>query len=310
MSGIESNLYAVGQGVLTGSVPNAANLTQQAKSAFQRAAESISSPVKSFAKAQIQRGLDASGLVNINGLSGGITNALNGTSGVGYGSGYGNGFPSGGYGPGYAPVVATPAQQIARRDGGSWLNGGLSMADLQESVRSYLADHYHRKNYWYIEIEDANPPDGADNSSIINSYAVDLRYQKCALQGEAVAVGSVQFDAMSSSERAEISMTAFDDVYGSLEKWFAGKCSQVAASDGTFGVPGDYLLVMRIRRMAVGPEGWVHSSTPGMANKNIKWNDVFIVRPGTMDVEMSRREAALTELPMTFVQLDTHLSVR
>jgi hypothetical protein len=189
----------------------------------------------------------------------------------------------------------------------TWLYAGMSAQQFQAASMKHIQTHHARKNLWYIEIEDPNPPMGDGNSRMVNQFAVDVSYTPWTIQGDAVSVGSAQIDAISASERTEIKLTTFDSAGGKIGKWFEGKCAQIANADGSFGVMNDYKLYLRIRRMAVGRDGWVHTYTDGVTENKEGWDDQFMVRATSMERELSRRESALSELQLTFTQLDTFI---
>ena len=191
----------------------------------------------------------------------------------------------------------------------TWLTGGKTLEQLQKETIRYIGTHYARKNIWYIEIEDDHPPPHTiGHAGLINQFAVDLNYTPWMIQSEGLQVGSLHMDGVSGSERTDIRLTTFDDARGLIQKWFYGKCAQVSNGDGTFGVPRDYLLRFRIRNMALSRESWVHSSTNGISRgKGSTWDDEFLVRPTSIEIDLSRRDQALQELQMTFTQWNTNM---
>lgn len=290
-SAVETRLYGFGQGVLTGSVPSKQNLTAMAKSAYARASDAIKGQAVGYIKGQVGaviQGNDVSSLASGN---------IGGAPSIGLDSGYFDGI-----GVGSGPF--SNGANVA-----SWISAGKSLQDLQKETSDFLQTHYARKNIWYIEIEDENPPPFTlGYAGLINQFAVDLNYTPWTFQGGGLQVGSLHVDELTSSDRTDIRLTTFDDARGYLQKWFYGKCGQVSNGDGTFGLPRDYLLRLRVRKMAVTREGWVHSSTKGIkGGKDSSWDDAFLVRPTSIEIDLSRRDQALQELQMTFTQWDTNM---
>ena len=114
-----------------------------------------------------------------------------------------------------------------------------------------------------------------------------------------MAIGSGSMDPLASSERTELRITTLDDSRGSIKRWFAGKAKQAVREDGTSGVPADYLVVIEVTHMATAP----------VDAKDGRRKQRWLMRPASIQIELSRRAAELEELQMSFVQFDTFMKV-
>lgn len=156
------------------------------------------------------------------------------------------------------------------------------------------------KNLYYVEITEfrrsQEAPSGAGG---FNDYVFDVGFAPVTMPGEQVQIGSGNMDSLSSTERVEVRMTVIDDIRGSIKRWFIAKCDQAARVDGTFGLPVEYLVTVDLTHMAtLGPEP---------PSKRLRHK--FVMRPTNLEVELSRRDAGLEELQLSFVQFDTFIPV-
>ena len=176
--------------------------------------------------------------------------------------------------------------------------GGLTPAKYRELfVESAMTSHSW-KNLFYVAITERKPSlESPFGLGKINLLALDLSFGPCTLAGEATALGAVNMDGLSATERTELRMTTLDDDAGTVKRWFAAKCDQAARTDGTFGLPADYLVTVDITHMAPTNAG---SNDDRMRHR-------FLMRPVSMELELSRRSAELEELQLSFVQFDTFM---
>lgn len=182
-----------------------------------------------------------------------------------------------------------PGQAV---DGPSDLIGGLTLAKVRELHERHSAEEWSKKNLWILRVR--NLQGGA--SLDINMFAVDVSYSAYAVQGDAVMVGSGAFDNVTNSERIEMRVTTMDNAYGEVKRWFKERHDKMCHADGTFGLPVEYLF--RVDVLQAYCDESVENAQNGLM-------DTFIMRPGTMDIDLSRREDAMQEIQMTFVQWDT-----
>lgn len=157
------------------------------------------------------------------------------------------------------------------------------------------------KNLFHVSIEELRPSkESPAGAGIINLMAVDVSFGPAAMPGEVIGVGSANIDLLNSSERVELRLTAFDDKRGALKRWFLAKCDQAAHIDGTFGLPVDYLSVVTV----------VHMDPAGRAGSKERLRHKFLMRPSSVEIELSRRGPELEELAMSFMQFDTFVEPR
>ncbi|MCF7995285.1 MAG: hypothetical protein K9L88_10650 [Chromatiaceae bacterium] len=177
--------------------------------------------------------------------------------------------------------------------GGSMIHGGISPADAVQLYREAMAATHARKNLFFISIESNY---FNDFSGLFNLYAIDVERGPSEVSGSKARVGSAQIDLLTQSEPVVLRITTMDDAKGTLKKWFEVQTAAVARADGSFGVPGGpngYALTITIQ----------HAFAAGFGGFTGK----VLCRPQSYEVGLSRREDAVEELQMSFMQLDTFL---
>jgi hypothetical protein len=179
------------------------------------------------------------------------------------------------------------------------LLGGITLDEARRIAAEVQATQYSKKNLWFLEIEDWKPPSGSkDISHAFNLFATDVAYGPWTITSEAKAVGMAQFDIVTGSERVELRITTYDDTKGTIRKWFDAKCSKIEHQDGTIGLPVDYLITMRVTQSAIDEIG---GSLFG------SYKETFVVRPSSIDIELSRSDDTLQQLQLVFTQFDTFM---
>jgi len=89
-----------------------------------------------------------------------------------------------------------------------------------------------------VEIEDA--PDEMD------ILAKDISYEPITINVEEKNYGSVQVAPPMNADRVTLTMTVRDTKDKKLYNWFKWLASQIVHSDGTFGIPVEYVKRVRI----------------------------------------------------------------
>lgn len=178
---------------------------------------------------------------------------------------------------------------------GSRLRGGITAADAARMANDIFATSYAKSNVWYIQLEDWNPP-GGDISAAFNMFATDVSFGPDTITSETKNIGMGVMDHVTGTERTQMRITTLDDAQGTLKSWFEGKCNQISHSDGTAGLPIEYLVTIRILHSAVNDAAMLDFGG---------YRQSFVMRPGQIDMELSRSEDGLQKLQMTFDQFDT-----
>lgn len=193
---------------------------------------------------------------------------------------------------------ANPPEPIPWTPAPLW--GGLTLERYRKFfVESAMTPHAW-KNLWFVSISEQQPSREAPfGVPAMNLLALDVSFAPCTLPGDVVPIGGANMDNLASTERVEVRMTTLDDERGSIERWFIGKSDQTAHADGTFGLPADYLLTVTVIQM----------DPTGEASDLFRMTHRWLMRPGNIDVELSRRAPELQELQMSFVQFDTFMAV-
>lgn len=181
--------------------------------------------------------------------------------------------------------------------------GNLSAGEFYDVWRATAMIPHAYKNLFWVSVTDYLPngsryaPNGPPEE--FNLLAVDVSFAPFTNPGEAVPLGSGNIDNLSQAERVEMRITTFDDERGSIKRWYHGKADQATHRDGTFGLPAEYLLVVRVTHMAPTNAG----------SDDARFRHAFLMRPANIEHELSRRDAALEELQLSFVQFDTFMEV-
>lgn len=186
---------------------------------------------------------------------------------------------------------------------GSKVIGGVTLEKAKEIFNEVANTDHARKNLFYISVDDISPSGDwlGEGNANFNLFATEVSYTPVTIQGDAVSVGSAQFDAAKGSERVEVRVTTLDDDKGTIKRWFNAKAAAFAHPDGTFGLPIDYLLHITILHSFIAEDA--PGAGSGLKNK-------YLVRAGSIEHSLSRREDGLEEIQMTFVQHDTFSVVK
>lgn len=181
------------------------------------------------------------------------------------------------------------------------LLGGITPFEARQILQEIQSTNYARKNLFFLEILDYFPADGGasgQSSGLFNLFATSVSFGPCTAAGEAVNIGSAQMDTVHSSERTEMRITTLDDAYGSVQRWFETRFSELARSDGSFGVPADFLVQIRLLQAAVNDN--VMQRFGGLERK-------WVMRPGSLEIELDRADQQLQQVQLSFVQFDTFM---
>jgi hypothetical protein len=181
------------------------------------------------------------------------------------------------------------------------LLGGITPFEAQQIYADVMATKYAKKNLFYLEILDYFPQQGGTqgrSSGLFNLFATDVSFGAQTISGEALNIGAAVMDRVHGTERTEMRITTYDDAAGSIKAWFEYRCGLIAAQDGTFGVPADYIVCVRILHAAINDT--VMQKFGGFQQK-------FIMRPASIESELSRTEDGLEQVQMTFSQFDTFM---
>lgn len=174
------------------------------------------------------------------------------------------------------------------------LLGGISAYEAEAIYKQVAGTDWAKKNLWHLAIYDLSPS-GIDRPDA-NLFATDVGYAPFTINGNPVVVGSGSFDTVQGRAPVEIRITTRDDSRGTLKKWFQNRVIRMCRPDGTFGLPIDYLMRVDITHAYISP------GVQGASNAHV---DSYIVRPGALEVENSRRDDNLQELQLSLVEFDT-----
>lgn len=174
------------------------------------------------------------------------------------------------------------------------LFGGISPTDAKRIYDEMRGEQLAKRNLWLLEVS-SNLSGGAYNiPARFNMFATGLEYSPFVCEGDSVKVGGSSVGLVEGSGAVEMQITTYDDANGSLKRWFALHHAAATARDGTVGEPGKYAIRIRV----------VHSFIEETSGA---YEDIGFFRPENLSVSLSRREDDVSELQMTFVQLDTFM---
>jgi hypothetical protein len=182
------------------------------------------------------------------------------------------------------------------------LLGGLTPKMAWQMQKQIADAKLTRKNRFFIRITDSKPPvlpgklKDVPPLTTLNMLAVDVSYGPWSLQSDKVSIGASVVDRVTGIDATEMQITTMDDAAGTLKRWFDGKCSQVANSDGTFGLPADYCVTIEVVHGVASPE---------VDKSELYYRQKFKMRPHSVNHELSRRDATISEMTLNFQQFDT-----
>ncbi len=165
----------------------------------------------------------------------------------------------------------------------------VSPAEAKAIYQKSQSVELAQKNWFMIEI---SSPLSGDISDRFNLLASDVEYSPQTVTAEKRKIGGVTVDSVQSSEPTDLSITTMDNADGDLKSWFNTHVFAAVHTDGTIGYPADYAIRIKI----------IHGHKFG------KYQDIGLFRPTNMSVSLSRKEAGIQELTMTFSQLDTFMT--
>ncbi|MCK9394246.1 MAG: hypothetical protein M0Q44_01480 [Methylobacter sp.] len=174
------------------------------------------------------------------------------------------------------------------------LFGGISPAEAKQIYQEMRSINFCRKNLFLIEVSSRLL---GDISSRFNMFVVDLDYSPMTITGEKRKIGAAHIDLVNSSDPVELKITTMDDTDGFVKEWFRVHHAATASSDGTVGLPIEYAIKIKV----------VHGFITQGSNYG-GYQDLGLFRVADLSVSHSRREDALQEVSLSFVQMDTFMA--
>ena len=173
------------------------------------------------------------------------------------------------------------------------LFGGITLDEARRIHREATLVPWARKNLWHVEVTCPVPIPSAPEVNLFNLYCVGVDYSPITLVGEKRKIGAAVGDSLTGTEAIELRITTLDDEAGTLKEWFYALAGLAAPVDGTVATPATYATRFRIRHAFVdGERGF---------------REEALYRPGALEISLSRAESAMSELTMSFPQLDTFM---
>lgn len=192
----------------------------------------------------------------------------------------------------YGASASSLLDQLLRgRKGTSKISGGITLQEARRMFEEAAATDFSRKNLFHISAVNVS----RGSAPNLNLFATAVAYAPHTLVGEAVRIGSAWMDRPEGMERVEARITTYDDSFGTVKRWFEALRLAYAKNDGTFGLPVDYLVKIRITH------GGIQEGSPAL------YANEYTMRAGSIECDNSRREDGLQELQMSFVQFDPYV---
>lgn len=175
--------------------------------------------------------------------------------------------------------------ELSSSIGGAWgkAAGSITTTAINHAINS-------------IPVLNALGEQGGGITSNFNMLATEINYTPFSIEADQYNVGSAIIDGVKSSQQAEISITTMDDEQGTIKRFFKQQASAMIHKDGTVGVLLDGLVQIRILHAFVND-----------ATNNGGFEETIIARPVGIEYDFSRREDAMQEFTMRFVQTDTFI---
>ena len=178
-------------------------------------------------------------------------------------------------------------------------SGGVTPIAAQKMVRESLETHFAKKNLFLLSI--GQQLGRTPQLTNINLFVTDLSYGPITITADSHKVGSAVLDQPNGTEPIELRLTTMDDEAGSVRKWFDALASAVTHSDGTFGLPAEYLVKISILHSFVDDD----SAAYWLRGKR-GWKKEMWLRPVSLESELSRKDTGLEEFALVFHQFDTY----
>ena len=172
------------------------------------------------------------------------------------------------------------------------LCGGLTLTEYREMYRK-AKQVYAKKQFYKIKIVESDMPASLgleEADDIFNYLAIDVSYSDTVI-GQQKNIATFQSDQVSGLERRQIRITFLDRHDGIVERFLKYKKESMFNKDGTVNPPSFYSFGLGIHKIDV--ETGKAYLAEGM-----------LVRVDSIEYDLSRREGGLTELPVTFIELD------
>lgn len=173
--------------------------------------------------------------------------------------------------------------------------GGVTPLEALEIYNTMRGNTWCRKNLWILEVESNLT---GDDSEKFNMFAYNLEFSPVTITGEKKQIGAAHVDLVNSADPVELTMTTMDNDSGFIKLWFEQHGAACASSDGTVGLPADYAIKIKVIH------GFISKARGGSGG----YKSEGLYRVGNMSLSLSRSEQSLSEITMTFVQLDTFMS--
>ena len=171
------------------------------------------------------------------------------------------------------------------------LTGGLTLTEYRELYLKAM-QVYAKKHFYAIRVvdNDIRANMGNIDTNVFNYLAIDVSYSDTVL-GQQKSIGSYQSDQVTGLERRQVRITFLDTHDGIVERFLKFKKDSMFNKDGTINPPDKYAFGLGIHKIDI------ETGKPYLS-------EGMLVRIESIEYDLNRRDMGLTELPVTFVELD------
>lgn len=174
------------------------------------------------------------------------------------------------------------------------LFGGISPTEARTIMRDSQGLGLHKSNLFLVEISFANSYQTVTElPPRFNLYVTGVLYAPQSLGGDAYNVGAAVLNSVKNTAAVELKITTLDDQHGTIKKWFKSQCALSAHSDGTVGVPYNYVCRIKVlygvsRKLVIAP-----------------YEDIGWFKPTKLEAKLSRASDGMEELTLSFLQTES-----
>lgn len=161
-----------------------------------------------------------------------------------------------------------------------------TMAELRRLFEFAMGRDLAKRNLWCLSIVPFSELMVLPN---FNLYALSVSYSS-ALSSEAINVGSGFFHAPSGAEPVRMQVTVYDERQGFIKRWAEEVMGLEAHSDGTFGVPSEYMQQITVTHASARLDEENHVSR------------IFNMKLDSCEVDIDRSTEEFETLQLSFIE--------
>lgn len=185
--------------------------------------------------------------------------------------------------------------------------GGVTPVEAKRIMKGSLETNFARKNLFLVRI--SKMPEGIEwlnadapgaRLQMFNLFVTDVSYSGFSIAADQQRVGSISMDQPNGRDPIELRITTMDNEAGDIKFRFNMLANRVANTDGTMGVPSEYLVKIKILH------SFIHEESEKHWLKDLGWSQFGWFRPVSIEHDLSRKDDALEEMTLVFHQFDPY----